>query len=134
MKRRTTKVEVPIPDVHDLDLITPGAESFEEVLLRRQKAKDQMNKLKVTIAECDMQLGTTLDLAEVKSVSCREYVVSRREASAPRKKINPTKLIELGVSPVTIMQATEVGSPGRLGIVVRKVGESEEEDPIDGNW
>jgi hypothetical protein len=113
--------------------MVPGEETFDSLLTRRQAAQEQIKELRTIVAECDLHIGAVLDLNALKSVRWKdEYVVSRREGRKGSKKINPIRLMEKGVSAEVIEFATDMGSPGKPSISIRKINEPAGDDATGG--
>lgn len=121
----TVNADVPLAASTELE----GAKDFDSVVQRRQSAQEQIKRLKVAVAECDLVLGDILDTNDVKRVlwhglehgMSSDFVVSRREGGE-RKSIDRVRLLDLGVPASIIEQATRV-TKTRPGIVVRSAGD-----------
>lgn len=105
-------------------------EPIDAVVSRRQSVKEKIDELKSMIKVYDSYIGSHMDAAGYRLLSVGDYLVSRRAGSAPRKHIDPNKLLELGVPAHIIAEATVAGEPGKPGITVRRIGEKEEPDPF----
>jgi hypothetical protein len=126
---------------------------LDDVLTRRQKAKAEIDRLKMIVSACDGEILSALDSdydeftewvrevrGEVKDYEARKFVwqhgndtfiVYKRKGSKPRATISPEKLLKAGVPAHVIQSATTYGQPGKEGVAVRKitngVDDSEEE-------
>src|SRR5207245_2360575 len=77
-----------------------------------------------TIEELDKELGTALDLRNIKSAIWEDYLLIRRQASKPRPILDRVMLLDAGVTPQQLQAGTREGQPGKAGITVRHISEA----------
>lgn len=123
-----------VPSTEDLKVLVPSGEDFDELVAARQEIVSTIKFLTAKKADLDVILGGALDLSSLKRViACKKgVVVTRGEARAGSKKIDAAKLLQLGVAPHIIQQATIVGKPGAPGVSVRSIKEGSDDE--DGQW
>ena len=119
-------VPVPTSDELNLDQYCSLGTSFDALLRERQTLKQLIEEAEVRIAELDEQSGPVLDLAGVKNVTWNGYLVSRREASKPRRTLDAGKLVAAGVDPIQIEAGYRYGKAGKVGITVRRLSQTPE--------
>ena len=115
------RTEIDVPEAETLTLAVPDGVSFEELVSDRQIKKDLIAQLEQEVANTDIIIASVLDLNNLRTVTANGFLVSRREGAAPRQTLSREKLLELGVAPVVIAQATVYGDAGRPGITIRRV-------------
>lgn len=111
-----------------MDRIDINKQLFEKLVDKRTRLSENIKVDKKFVIDLDKQIGRILDLNTARTVECLdEFRVTRSEPKAPRKSIDPVKLIALGVPPSIIQQATVFGKEGKPGVVITKLRGSKEE-------
>lgn len=114
-----------------MDRININKDLFEALVDKRAELSEDIKTKKKLINSYDTQIGNILDLNSARTVVVEDLRVTRSEPKAPRKSIDPVKLIALGVSPSVIQQATVFGKEGKPGVVITKLRGSKEEAAND---
>lgn len=102
-----TEFQMPhfIPEWDTLPALAP---EFPEALQERQELKDKEKAIQARLGELNDLLETALICADVTVVGWGDKMVQRCNGRGA-SKLNPHRLVELGVSPEVIGKATEPG-------------------------
>jgi len=107
-------------EMHELkpDISTDQA-GFDELIRQRQEAIEHKKALEELVETLNGQIGAWMDVARVKSVISGEWQAILVDKTTPGK-LNPERLLELGVPADTIAAAREEGKPYTM-LQVRRV-------------
>ncbi len=102
----------------DLSESEESQAAFDELIRQRQEAVEHKKALEELVETLNGQIGAWMDVAQVKSVRSGEWLVTLADRTTPGR-LNPEKLLELGVPADTIAAAHEPGRPYTTPMVRR---------------
>jgi hypothetical protein len=99
--------------------ISADQAGFDELIRQRQEAIEHKKALEELVETLNGQIGAWMDVAGVRSVKSAGWLVTLANRTTPGR-LNPERLLELGVPADTIAAAKEEGKP-YTSVMVTKV-------------
>lgn len=129
----TVTTQVLVPTTEQVKVETFSGESFDSLVSLRQNIVARIKELQLQKSELDSKIGAALDINSLKNIVCGDFMVTRGDPRSGNKKVDPQRLLQLGVSPTTIQAATVVGKMGLPTVRITNLKGGDEEQG-DGQW
>jgi hypothetical protein len=99
-------------EMHELkeNIAGEGQAQFDELVRQRQEALEHKKALEELVETLNGEIGAWMDVAGVRSVKSAGWMVTLANRTTPGR-LNPERLLELGVPADTIAAAKEEGKP-----------------------
>jgi hypothetical protein len=98
-------------EMHELkESISEDQARFDELVRQRQEAIEHKKALEELVETLNGEIGAWMDVAGVRSVKSAGWLVTLANRTTPGR-LNPERLLELGVPADTIAAAREEGKP-----------------------
>jgi hypothetical protein len=110
------------------------ANNFDKLAARRILLSEQRDAISRELDQLNLELGVMLATASVQTVRFGFHRLQLRYGHVGGK-LSKTRLLELGVTPDQIQQATSPREQGNPYVLVAKIGDSDDDtgsDPIPG--